>query len=245
MHVECLNRWRQTSVTSYYRCSVCSYEYQLRRTVLADVLMSEYAAIAVTLVIILAFALASGVALDALWSRLLFPSGPPLVSHIYRLADIDIYSYRRCSNPGYFRANYSRAHDKVQFLANWAIGKITCSMAVWSLLDKALVGSALLGCCAFSRFFLMELLLLVRLRGEAGGEPLQKAAMLLLWLLSLGNRALSRLAMVIGTAIAGRELFNVLIVHGRALSQIVGEQILEPSHHLSPANGHTVHARQQ
>ena len=196
--------------------------------------MSEHAAVTVTLLIILSFVLLSGVFLDALWSKL-SPGGTPLVSYIYKLADIDIHSYRRCSNPGYFYANWKRSHDKIQFLANWTIGKLMCNIAAWSLMDKALVGSSLLGCGAFGRYILAELLMLIRLRGEAGGEALWKVAMLLTWVFSLGNRALSRLAIVVGTCLSAKEVFLSLIVHGRALSQRIGEQILEPS--PLPANG--------
>jgi hypothetical protein len=50
----------------------------------------------------------------------------------------------------------------------------------------------------------------------------------LMWFASLGTQALSRLSLVVGVAIATREVYGYLIVKARVLSNWFGDMILEP-----------------
>jgi hypothetical protein len=49
-----------------------------------------------------------------------------------------------------------------------------------------------------------------------------------MWFASLGTQALSRLSLVVGVAIATREVYGYLIVKARVLSNWFGDMILEP-----------------
>lgn len=53
--------------------------------------------------------------------------------------------------------------------------------------------------------------------------------MVLLWLASLGTKALSRLCLVVGCLIAVREVYGHLIEKARHLSNWFGDMILEPN----------------
>jgi hypothetical protein len=50
----------------------------------------------------------------------------------------------------------------------------------------------------------------------------------LMWFASLGTLALSRLSLVVGVAIATREVYSNLLVKARMLSNWFGDMILEP-----------------
>ena len=66
VHLACLNRWRSTSTAARTRCDVCLFEYQVRRSSLADLLMSDLGAQIVTALLILLLVFASGFLLDHL-----------------------------------------------------------------------------------------------------------------------------------------------------------------------------------
>lgn len=68
-----------------------------------------------------------------------------------------------------------------------------------------------------------------QLRAGGGRWVLQGGAMLVLWLVSLGRKALSRLCLVVGCLIAVREVYGYLIVYARNLSNWFGDMILEPN----------------
>lgn len=68
-----------------------------------------------------------------------------------------------------------------------------------------------------------------QLRGGGARWVLQGGAMLVLWLASLGTKALSRLCLVVGCLIAVREVYSYLIEKARSLSNWFGDMILEPN----------------
>ena len=71
--------------------------------------------------------------------------------------------------------------------------------------------------------------LMNQIRAGGGRWVLQGGAMVLLWLASLGTKALSRLCLVVGCLIAVREVYGYLIVQARHLSNWFGDMILEPN----------------
>lgn len=55
-----------------------------------------------------------------------------------------------------------------------------------------------------------------------------QVGLVITWLASLGVRAISRLCLVVGCAIATREVYTYLLGKARTLSQRFGDMILEP-----------------
>jgi hypothetical protein len=55
-----------------------------------------------------------------------------------------------------------------------------------------------------------------------------QAGLVIAWLASIGVRAISRLCLVVGCAIATREVYASLLGKARILSQRFGDMILEP-----------------
>ena len=41
VHLQCLNQWRSTSAAAQYKCSVCKYEYKIKKSFLATLLLNE------------------------------------------------------------------------------------------------------------------------------------------------------------------------------------------------------------
>lgn len=68
---------------------------------------------------------------------------------------------------------------------------------------------------------------LEQMRLRQGGLVLQ-AGFMIMWLASLGTQAISRLTLVVGGAIAIREVYAVLLIRARVVSNWFGDHILEP-----------------
>jgi hypothetical protein len=53
VHLSCLNRWRETSNEAHLSCSICKYAYNIKKTYIADLLMSENGAVIFTVIMLL------------------------------------------------------------------------------------------------------------------------------------------------------------------------------------------------
>ena len=87
-------------------------------------------------------------------------------------------------------------------------------------------GAIFIGMLGFLHFVWMEVTNLRRLGGDEG---FRRIILFGASLASLGNQALSRIAVVIGCAISCREVYDVTLAYGRIIGQRMGERILEPS----------------
>lgn len=64
VHLDCLNRWRATSINAQYTCSVCKYQYRFERTLLASFLTSNEGVLTITIMILIAFVVSVGYIID-------------------------------------------------------------------------------------------------------------------------------------------------------------------------------------
>jgi hypothetical protein len=61
-----------------------------------------------------------------------------------------------------------------------------------------------------------------------GGGLVVQGGFVIMWLASIGVQAVSRLCLVVGCAIAIREVYGYLLGKARVLSHRFGDMILEP-----------------
>jgi len=217
VHIDCLNQWRATSMNAFYECQVCKYKYELRRTFFAELLLSDNGAFLVTILLIITIILVCGVLLY--YSTRYFNFN--FAQHIYKLADID-HQYNRyryiCS------VSHPPRNSLVEYITNH-YNTLACNILLSGLIDITVCGMSITGTIGFSKYILIEINR-ARLHGDNG---IQQLFIFGAWLASISNKALSRLALVIGTAIAFRELYNYVAIYGRKFATTFGEMILEVS----------------
>jgi hypothetical protein len=269
VHVDCLNRWRETSSTAHTTCSVCGVEYRVTRTYLADVLMSEYGACLVTgLGVLWAIGL-SGWALchvgmnylridvagetfrfmevNAWWRYCLLD-----YSDLERTAHLvvqpgtrwdDVLAMRRAAAAGGLAGAWAYCHRvgsvawlTVRALLPPAVVYLAmCNGPVSAAVDVVVCGVLVVGGAGFAHYIYGEVASAIRDGAFTNGagilenQGLQRLGMLGMWLGSLGNRALSRLALVGGVCMALANTYKWALVRGRALAHYLGEQIEEYS----------------
>lgn len=221
VHLLCLNSWRATSVNAYYECSVCKYKYQLKREPIADFLMSENGALITTVMIILSVVLTVGSIVYAI-SMTYFQVS--IAQKLYSILDINM-------SVNYW---YSRKLNTTSTIAvqNYLLS-IMRMLIRYHIIDVLSIGIAAVGACGFLQYMVVELLK-ERDRGDGNQLPFQKIATFILWMSSLGHKSLSRFSCSLGCAIAFREVYAIVIVHGRTLALKLGEKIIEYSAPTQP-----------
>lgn len=280
VHLICLNRWRETSHSAHYACAVCHYTYKVRRTFIADWLMSEVGAIAVSIGFCVGTVVVTGMAVRAFSLRV---CEVDLARWVFR--QLEIYPWwRRCRldysqiDPmlnhllgNHEAANIARSMTALgsggdtgasvaasvwESLGRWGVTMsliwqvlrptqlcylLLCNDSANQLIDVVLLGVLVVGGTGFGSYLYGEVMTAVRqgaLRGGGMDNPgIQRLVMLGMWIASLGNQALTRMGMVVGCCIAGREVYAYALVKGRALAQSLGEHILEYASSEEPPAG--------
>ncbi|CAJ1408165.1 unnamed protein product [Effrenium voratum] len=239
VHVSCLNNWRAASCNerSYYSCDACHYEYRLQRLWVADVLLSAGFQLAVNLGLFALSALLGGVAcyhlapqvLDLALDQLYLP---PVLRFLFSRAGADQtsgnaacwrdgYTFEACcgrgapGNPACWDDRHSwESCCEVPALLNAA------RTYLGYLLRVLFCGGLGLGVLGFGLYLKRSL---QELHGTGGNWQI----FLFVAYLSTFGQALARLVVLLGCAVAWRELFLQLQFHCKRLSGELGERILE------------------
>jgi hypothetical protein len=93
VHLSCLNQWRATSTAAYFKCSVCRYDYNIKRTLWAELLMQESVVLLLAVLMVLALCFALGLAASAVLYYTELPYDP--VRQVLELMRVDRY-WMRC-----------------------------------------------------------------------------------------------------------------------------------------------------
>lgn len=236
VHLACLNRWRSTSLQATHACSVCKFPYRIRRTQLAELLMSENGVLIVTLLLTLLFVVISGIAVVSLSHRFV---GTDIAGQIYR--QVGVYPWwRRCRVRS---LSLSRIHALASSLADspypWSLIRAYWRLLsspgfalydVWfcqlaPIVDVVFTGMAVLGGLGSAHFLQDEARTLMQARQA---NDYSQLIAFVISIASLGHRGMGRLGLCLGCAIAAREVYRVMVVQGRRMAQTIGESILSP-----------------
>eukprot|EP01034_Spumella_vulgaris_P021318 gene21318-27348_t len=237
VHVDCLNTWRNTSTTAYFACSVCKYQYQFQRTLVAQLVTREEVVVLVAVCMILAIIATSGLVVILLVEALRIPID--IAGFIYQFTETD-YLWQRCH---YYelkpvvevvRTVYNNSNGVVDTIKSFIrllrsplpMMYFMCHPVTTTAIDVFVTGAAVVGSTGFGTYFYGHI---TRLRLFGGAHWLQYAVGTAMWFSSLGNRALGRIWLVVGCGIATREIYSSLIIQARRLSNWLGDKILEPN----------------
>ena len=94
VHLECLNRWRATSSNAYFTCSVCRYNYLIKRTLWAELLVWEPAILGFAVLMVLAVCVFLGLIVSGVIYFFDLSSLDPL-RKMLELMEVDAY-WMRC-----------------------------------------------------------------------------------------------------------------------------------------------------
>jgi hypothetical protein len=94
-----------------------------------------------------------------------------------------------------------------------------------TLVEIVILGSFLIGSASLLSYFYKTV------REVEGVDVIPRLLFMVVWVLSLGNRAMGRLCLIAGCAIAIHNLYSVIVIYARILSQRLGDKILEPNTH--------------
>jgi hypothetical protein len=93
VHLSCLNQWRATSTAAYFKCSVCRCDYNIKRTLWAELLMQESVVLLIAVMMVIALCFALGLAASAVLYYAALPYDP--VRQLLELMRVDRY-WMRC-----------------------------------------------------------------------------------------------------------------------------------------------------
>ena len=248
VHISCLNRWRSTSTTASNECSVCKFRYRIARTRLAELLMSAEGALAMALFLTLGCVVLSGAVAVLAVSH---SGGWDIAGTIYAQSGITPF-WRRClvhpltasklhtaasllASSTFYQERYPLSYAFRLFKAylhliatgpgELVYDLLACNHLAATAIDTLFTGAACVGCLGSAHFIHTEIRSL--LLNHGGVQGYVHLLFFIASLCSLGHRALGRLGLFVGCAIAGREVYRVMLVHGRRAAQAVGERILE------------------
>lgn len=259
VHVQCLNRWRQTSPTAYYACSVCKYRYLLQRTYLAQLCMNESMVFALSATMVLGLCFITGLLIQCyLRASNVLGSDPNHLSQpvdpvdfVCEILEIELYIAKRYCHllpslhDRLLQVQRSHQHSvlsKIEAYFRFATSPwpriiFLCSFISNSVLYEVaavfLLGCLAIGCMGFFGYvtsMCIQQFQLVRQGGHGNaGMIVINVAIVVMWLSSMAMRSMGRLCLVVGCLIAIRELYTRLVVYARVLSHALGDRILEPT----------------
>jgi hypothetical protein len=244
VHLDCLNRWRATSINAQYTCSVCKYQYRFERTLLASFLTSDTGILAITVLILLTAIFLVGYLIDYFGRRNQLQQHPHHpVTMFYRLSNLrpwwrtcgDLLFNRAAGMPTYLthlrRDTFivlkdKSIREKIKFVYDYS-GDIELQLALFCypgvlpftrILENGVIVTGLLG---FLVFFLYEAMhRRFREYGVFFGYCF----------LTAGQPQMGRLAIGLGSLITGYHLYRFMWLYGQKIGQYLGERILEPNH---------------
>mmetsp|Transcript_9923 Transcript_9923/g.14944 ORF Transcript_9923/g.14944 Transcript_9923/m.14944 type:complete len:498 (+) Transcript_9923:32-1525(+) len=224
VHLKCLNEWRATSSTASYQCFVCKYSYRIERTALTEFLMSETAARAISVIIVLAMLCLAG-------SACLFIAVPVWGLDICRefctLVHWRLW-WRSCT---FQRLPYN--YTPVRLLRDYMYvdieqirERLLCNYGTFLVIEISMSGCIVIGTVSIILYMINAMIKFVR-SNEA--RDARELALLTAWAASLTQTHIGRLGIWVGMAVASREVYSNVIVYGRKIAQAIGENILEPN----------------
>lgn len=211
VHIRCLQSWRATSDNANISCSICSHRYEIRRTMLASILLSPYSPYILTAFFILAADVLLGLTLFSL-------------DVTYIKVDIASIVFNVLGVQPWWRV-YRPWTDILTIAQGWNFSVLFCNKDFSNMLDVTVLGTSCIGVIGFGTFIRREI---NRLHMIGGPDGLHRVLALGVWLCSVGNRVLSRFCFVIGTAVATSAMYFAVLEYGRKYAQSLGERIIEP-----------------
>jgi hypothetical protein len=253
VHLDCLNQWRATSSAAYFTCNVCKYNYRIERTVLAKLLTNEKLILVASVCFMVMLSLVLGVGVDEVIRRLEYDFNPMWlrcnVDYKQRLTQYIINTYK---TSGGFNAMIKQYIKLLQTGAPMIY--FVCNPLLQLSLRTFLLGAMPLGVLGFASYILrkcgvlffsvcvyllpnfpilssiFELLdTFMLLRGLGFQQGVMHAGLLGMWLVSLGFNPLARLCLVVGGAIAIRQVYGYVTERARLVANRFGDMILEPN----------------
>lgn len=251
VHIQCLNQWRATSASAHFTCSVCKHPYILKRTWLANAIMSESGSYAFTFVLILILIAILGLViytfctsdrmlparfrlnpahfiylfseLEAAW----WLSCRGMLEHPYNTRAttiIDIAHFFDEASPSHVRGLFAISRLTRAIFSLQFLQLVSCTEMVGWIVDVFITGWAGLGAIGMLQYTAESVREAAR---EGRDQGLQRLLLLGGWFAGMNSRSMSRLTMVLGCAIAYRVIYAIVLVYGRQLAQTLGETIIE------------------
>lgn len=180
VHLDCLNRWRATSTSAYFTCSVCRYPYHIQRTLIARMLTHEYFILGSAVAMVFALCFALGLVLSGALHYFKLSIDP--VREVLELMQLDRY-WMRCllSNrysparslpqrgggdfaaalQGIYSASSVSVLDKLRALgallqSPLPLQYFLCHRYTAAVLNVFLLGAVPVGCVGFLGYFVGE-----------------------------------------------------------------------------------------
>lgn len=206
VHISCLNRWRSTSQSANYKCSVCHYSYRIQRTTISKVITSAFAR-----------NIATGMALLGVFGFLGI-----LIRYGYDVAGIlctfgQIEMFWRKPRISFFRASFALPDELLTMLL--------CNNFARNVIESNMLGAEVAG-GAFILHYVISLALNFRYNQT---RVLQILAVNALFFATTNVKILCRLFILFGAVVACKSLFECVHKYSVYWSNKLGERILEVS----------------
>lgn len=241
VHVSCLNQWRAASTdeSSYYRCNVCHYEYRTQRARMAVLLLCDGFQQCLAAALFLSGAVITGLICQVLAPGLLF-KGLDILRLPAGVQLLFTASTTSRGNPACWRDGFTY---EACCLVEMAGGRHTCwdSQYNFESCCKELTGTWLslhafvvpilcnlasgwmcLSAVGFGLFLLRQVH-----EGWQDANGQWNICVMAVWIASLGHNQIGRLAVVVGAAIALREIYTVLSVRAKHIATRCCDIVLE------------------
>lgn len=245
VHVECLNQWRSTSITAQYECSVCKYQYQFERTLLAALLLSETGAIMISCTLLSILILFVGLSTYGITNYYqAYNHNYHPVNMFYKYTSINpwwIECSRLIRSPTGFTVNKSLQNyrsqvwklisqmslrERFRYVYNYGDEQnlqlvLFCYPNVlpsMNILESGIIFVSLIG---FFVFMLHEF---------SHGRIREYLFFVGIWLSPIKGSQLGRLVVGFGFLITAYHMYNYTSSYARRIGQYLGERILEPNH---------------
>ena len=215
VHVECLNAWRATSNEASYKCSVCGYNYDVRRSYLSKIILSRRFSDILTSFLIASTDILLGAIIiyfDKHYIRLQPDVATMILSN---LLDFDIW----WRDPRPFM-------DIFVFDDGWSWTRFLKNSAVSVFVDIFMVGSTFVSLMGSAYYVYQEIK-----RIYLDGFGLHNHRVIALGSLvaqAIFSRRTIRIPIILGHMIVTRALFTELYEYTQQHAKHLGECILEP-----------------
>ena len=231
VHIECLNAWRATSNEASYKCSVCGYKYDVRRSYLSKLILSETFANVVTTLLVSFIDVLLGVIFVYL-DRYYIHFKPDIATVI--MSDIlDFELWWRDSRP---------FMDVFKFDKDWSWLRLFKNSAVSTFIDVSLVGSTFVSTMGAVIYACDEIKGLIQ---SGFNVPPHRVGALFTWFshLLLSRRTL-RIPILLGHMFVTRAFYLKLYEYTQRHAKHLGEHILEPYRAIGTATAMDGKAKQ-
>ena len=206
MHVECLNRWRNTTANpaALSACQTCGFKYRIEQSNLAIVICDPIFTAVASVLTLLSISCMLG-ALVVTTGKQLY--GDSVSGHIYDLTRVDKTTFPTFIRPPKYGPQF----------------------------DAFVVGNFLTGSYFCITYLQQRLMDILDAPGENMWEKTHQLVVFGIWVMSISKHPMcaSRIAIIVGSALAIRGFLKELEVATKEIAQEIGERILE----APPARG--------